>query len=115
MAGPQSLPKTSAASILLPMAPSANAVPLPKRSPRQVELDVRAVMEATVAGDGGIAALILHRSPENIETLLALRDFMLNEINRDLAMTDPSLYRKLSRLRMEMTLRGWQHYFWGAQ
>ena len=115
MAGPQSLPKTIAASIFNPMATSANTVPRQKRSPRQVELDVRAVMEATVAGDGGIAALILHRSPENVETLLALRDFMLNEIDRDLAMTDPSLFRKLSRLRMEMTLRGWQHYFGDAK
>ena len=70
-------------------------------------------LEQTLSGSGGIAELILHPSVENNETLLAVRDFLLSDTNPDLAMTDPALYRKLCRLRMEMILRGWYHYFKG--
>jgi hypothetical protein len=83
------------------------------RSPRQTELDLIGVLEESLLGSGGIAELILHPSSENNEMLLAIRDFILSDVPPDIAMTDPALYRKLSRLRMEMTLRGWHHYFKG--
>lgn len=73
------------------------------------------VMEQTVSASGGIAELILQPTAENNQTMLALRDFLLSDIDPDVAMTDPSLYRKLSRLRTEMILRGWHHYFKGSR
>jgi len=57
--------------------------------------------------------LILHSSAENNELLVSIRDFVLSDVPTDIAMTDPALYRKLSRLRMEMILRGWHHFFKG--
>jgi len=83
------------------------------RSPRQIELDVIDVLEKSLGGSGGIADLILHRSDQNNETLRAIRDFLLSDVPADIAMTDPALYRKLSRLRAEMILRGWYHFFNG--
>jgi hypothetical protein len=85
----------------------------PSQSPRETELKMLEALEESVSGSGGIADLILHPSVENNQTLLAVRDFLLSDINPDLAMTDPALYRKLCRLRMEMILRGWYHYFKG--
>lgn len=68
-------------------------------------------LEQSLSGARGIADLILQPSVENNETLAAIRNFILSDVHPDIAMTDPSLYRKLSRLRMEMTLRGWHHFF----
>jgi hypothetical protein len=83
------------------------------RSPRQIELDMIETMEQSLSASKGIAELILNPTAENRETILAIREFMLIEIDPDLAMTDPARYRKLSRLKMEMTLRGWRRYFEG--
>ena len=84
-----------------------------QRSPRQIELDMREVLENSLTGTGGIAGLLLRRTDENTATLQAIRKFILEDVSPDIAMTDPALYRKLSRLRMEMILRGWHHYFKG--
>ena len=99
----------------MPTAPSSNTVSTAgsARSPRQIELDMMEVMEQSLSATKGIAELILDPTAENRETLLAIRDFMLSEVDPDLAMTDPARYRKLSRLKMEMTLRGWRRYFAG--
>ncbi len=85
------------------------------RSSREVELDALEAIEQTVSGLGGVAELVLHRSVENNRTLCAIRDFILTDPEPDVAMTDPALYRKLCRLRMEMILRGWYGFFKGGQ
>ena len=74
---------------------------------------MRAVLEESLSGTGGIATLLFHPSTESAETLAAIRDFVLRDIDPDIAMSDPALYRKLSRLRTEMILRGWYRYFEG--
>jgi hypothetical protein len=84
------------------------------RSSREVELDALEAMEQTLSGRGGVADLLLHPSVENNRTIAAVRDFVLSDLRPDIAMTDPALYRKLCRLRMEMILRGWYHFFKGG-
>ena len=83
----------------------------PSHSPREIELEMLEIIEQTLLGSRGIAALILRPSAKNNEMLAAIRCFVLEDVHPDIAMTDPALYRKLSRLRMELILRGWHHFF----
>jgi hypothetical protein len=84
-----------------------------RRSARQLEIDVLATAEQAAAEVGIIGALIIHPTPENEELLLGLRDFVLTDVDPALAMSDPSLYLKKSRLRAELTIRGFRKYFEG--
>jgi hypothetical protein len=81
------------------------------RSPREIELDGLQAMEESVQYDHGIVALLRNPTPENKATLQFIRRFILDDLDHTLAMTDPALYSKLSRLRMNLILRGWWGYF----
>ena len=83
------------------------------RHAHRIESESREAMAQTIAGESGVADLILRPTPEKNRILLAVRNFMLSDIEPDIAMTDQSLYRKLTRMRMEMTIRGWRHFFQG--
>jgi hypothetical protein len=81
------------------------------RSQRQLEIDVCATAEKAVENIGVIGELILTPTPENVELLLSLKDFLATEIDPALAMTDSARFLKLSRLRAELTVRGFRHFF----
>jgi len=82
-----------------------------KRGARQLEIDVLTTAEKAVATTGVLGELIIHRTPENTELLLGLKKFVLTDVDPSLAMTDPALFMKISRLRAEMTIRGWRRFF----
>ena len=64
-------------------------------------------MEAEVGLFGsGILPLILNRSAENRQVLQHIGATVRHDVPPDLAMTDPARYRKLTRLRSELILRG---------
>ncbi len=68
-------------------------------------------MESEVAQSGtGIAALIKARTPEARAVLREIARTVVGDVPAQLAMTDPARYRKLSRLRMEIILRGYYDY-----
>lgn len=81
--------------------------PLETLHPRELEIRALAAMEAEVAQCGaGIAILVKARTPEASGILREIARTVVGDVPVQLAMTDPARYRKLSRLRMEIILRG---------
>lgn len=85
--------------------------------PREAEIRALEAMDLEVEKSGsGIPPLILDRTPENRQVLARIGRFVLEDVAPVLAMTDPSRYRTLCRLRMELILRGYYEAFHkGAQ
>ncbi len=81
------------------------------RSARQLEIDVLTTAEKAVAEVGVIGELIIHPTPENVELLQGLKALMVTDVDPSLAMADPARFLKISRLRAELTVRGFRHYF----
>jgi hypothetical protein len=80
--------------------------------PREFEIHALGAMEAELANSGaGIAPLIKARTPEAAATLRVIARWVVGDVPAPLAMTDPSRYRKLARLRAEIILRGYYDYF----
>ena len=80
--------------------------------PREAELRALEAMEAEVAECGaGIAPLIKARTPEARQILRQIERTIVGDVSVQLAMTDPARYRKLTRLRAEVILRGYHDYF----
>lgn len=80
--------------------------------PRELEIHALDAMEAEVETSGaGIAPLIKARTPEAAATLRQIARWIAGDVPAALAMTDPARYRKLTRLRAEIILRGYYEYF----
>ena len=80
--------------------------------PREAEIRALEAMEAEVKECGaGIAPLIKARTPEARQILREIARTVAGDVSAQLAMTDPARYRKLTRLRTEIILRGYHDYF----
>lgn len=96
-------------AMLTTMLPNLSDLPL---HPREAEIRATEAMEAEIAESGtGIPPLMMERTPENQQVLASIGKFLTEDIPPVLAMTDPSRYRMLCRLRMEIILRGYYDSF----
>jgi hypothetical protein len=95
--------------MLTPMLQNLSGLPL---HPREAEIRATEAMEAEINESGtGIPPLMMERTPENRQVLACIGKFLTEDIPPVLAMTDPSRYRMLCRLRMEIILRGYYDSF----
>ena len=80
--------------------------------PREVEIRALSAMEAEVREAGaGVPPLIKSQAAEGRQVLQHIARLIVADVPPDLAMTDPARYRKLSRLRAELILRGYHSFF----
>ena len=69
-------------------------------------------MEAEVReGGSGFPPLMKSNVEEDRRVLFQIAQIIVEDIPPQLAMTDPARYRKLTRLRTEVILRGYHGYF----
>ena len=79
--------------------------------PREVEIRALSAMEAEVREAGlGVPPLIKSQAAEDRQVLQHIAQLVVADLPAELAMTDPSRFRKLARLRTELILRGYHSY-----
>ncbi len=79
--------------------------------PRELEIRAVSAMESEVRKTGsGLPPLIKSQAAEDRLVLQHVAQMVVEDVAPDLAMTDPARYRKLSRLRTEIILRGYHGY-----
>ena len=80
--------------------------------PREAEIRADEAMDAEVAESGaGIPPLIKARTDESRQVLFEIARLVVGDVPATLAMTDAARYRRLTRLRTELILRGYHDYF----
>ena len=79
---------------------------------REAEIRALEAMDAEVReGGSGFPPLMKSRTEEDRQILFQIAQIIVKDISPQLAMTDPARYRKLTRLRTEIILRGYHGYF----